>query len=227
MVTFPVEQPVRLRLGDPRLPNSAIQFFHYFPRMVAFVRNDLRRSRAYRRTTDVGKILPGGFERLADRRRVPLVGLVDIGGDNRSGVQVHGVFGLVGEVGAAILHLGNPRVLVALRLPVLVRKLFALALAIHAGQLFTGRRLDPAVLGDALKHLLVRFSCIPAHDRTHGRVGFHGRSIDTKALPNYQAGLGQRLQHPAEYFLMDFQGQPLADSAQAGVVRNPLGQGES
>jgi hypothetical protein len=72
-----------------------------------------------------------------------------------------------------------------------------------------------------------RFARIPAHDRTHGRVGFHGRGVDAKAFADYQAGLGQCLQHPSEYFLMDFQGQTLPDSAQAGVIRYPLGQGES
>lgn len=50
VMAIPIEQTVRFWIGNSRLPNSAIQFFHYFPRMLALVRNDLRRNHDYRRT---------------------------------------------------------------------------------------------------------------------------------------------------------------------------------
>ncbi len=52
--------------------------------------------------------------------------------------------------------------------------LLALALTVHARQVFVAGRLHTAVLGHAMEHLPVAFARALAHDGAHGRVGFHG-----------------------------------------------------
>ena len=50
----------------------------------------------------------------------------------RSGFHIHGVFGLMGQVCASMLHLGDARVTVMRIHPILVRPLL-FSLAIHPG----------------------------------------------------------------------------------------------
>src|SRR4029453_18743196 len=59
------------------------------------------------------------------RQRLPVAGIgaVDRDGHDRAGVEINRVLGLVSQMGAAVLHLGDLRVGVRRRSPVLVRAL--------------------------------------------------------------------------------------------------------
>ena len=65
-------------------------------------------------------LVEGGFRRqgLDDRRRVALIGRVQLGCHHRAGVEVDRVLGFVSEVRGAVLHLGDPRIRVGLGDPV-------------------------------------------------------------------------------------------------------------
>ena len=62
--------------------------------------------------------------------------------DNRSGLQIHCMLGLVRQVRPPVLHSGNPRIRIMRVLPNTVRS-FARALAVQFGQIFPPGRLNP------------------------------------------------------------------------------------
>ena len=82
-------------------------------------------------------------ERGFECRRVALVGLVDRGRHDHTRVEIDRMFGLVGEMRRAVLHLGDLCVGIGLARPVLVRQLLALALAIKTNEVVSRRRLGP------------------------------------------------------------------------------------
>ena len=83
-----------------------------------------------------------GRERLRDRRRIALMGLLNGHADEGSRFQVDRVLGLVREVRATVLHLRDARVRVVRMLPVRVAALLR-AGAIESRQIRPGRRLGP------------------------------------------------------------------------------------
>jgi len=75
-------------------------------------------------------------------RRVALIGLMHSGCDDRAGIKIDGVLGLVRQVRATVLHLGDTRLGIDRRGPIFVGKLLALAGTIHTNQILGARRLD-------------------------------------------------------------------------------------
>ena len=94
----------------------------------------------------------------------------------------------------AVLHLGDLGLGVALRNPIRVGKLLALALPVQTRQVLGRGCLDPAFPGQALQHLPVAFAVVAPHDVPQRRVGLHGRGIDADALALDQPRLGDQHQ---------------------------------
>ncbi len=68
-------------------------------------------------------LLGGRDQRLDARRRVAVVGILHRHADDRAGLQVDRMLGLVGQMRAAVLHLGDLRVGIVRMRPVVVRAL--------------------------------------------------------------------------------------------------------
>ena len=133
------------------------------------------------------------------------------------------MLGLVGEVRAAVLQLGDPGLGVGRRGPLGVRQPLALPLAVEPDQVLGRRRRDPALLRQPLQHLPVALAAVAAHDRAQGGVGLHGRGVDADPVALDQPVLGQALEHPGEDRLVHLERQPRAGLAQPGVVGHRLG----
>ena len=136
------------------------------------------------------------------------------------------MLGLVGQPGAAVLHLGDLGLRIRRRGPVRVGQPLAFALAVQPDQVLGRRRRDPALRRQPLEHLPVAFAAVAADDRAQRRIGFHGRGIDADPVALDQAVLGQPLQHPGEHRLMHLQRQPRARLAQPGMVGHRLGRAQ-
>ena len=120
-------------LTDPRTP---------FFLGDAFGRVLRRRCRIHRL-----EVCLGLRQGLGKRRGVALIGRVQLGRHHRAGVQIHRVLGLVGQMRRAVLHLGDLGLGVALRNPIRVGKLLALALPLQTRQVLGRGCLDPAFPG--------------------------------------------------------------------------------
>jgi hypothetical protein len=151
--------------------------------------------------TSLLQILVGSIERLLDRRRIALDATVQSHRHHRARIHVDGVFLLVGEVRAAVLHLGDLRVWVVRIYPVLVRALL-LPLTVDARQILSRRRRNPRRFREVRKKRLVAAKIVAAHDRSQRCVGFQRRRIDTERLSLQQIILAQQTEHPREDFLM-------------------------
>src|SRR5260370_17605209 len=97
-------------------------------------------------------------------------------------VHVHGVLGLVRQMGAPVFHLRDPRLLVRRTLPLFVRRPL-LALPIQSRQILPRRRLHPRRLGQSPQELLIRLARVPPHVRPHPRVRFQRRRVHPHPPP--------------------------------------------
>ena len=178
--------------------------------MIAFVGHTFGWVLSRRRRVNAGKVLLGRRQRLGKRRRVALVGGVQLGRHHRAGVQIHRVLRLVGQMGRAVLHLGDLGLGVAPGNPVLVRELLALALAVQTRQVLGRGRLDTALLGQALQHPPVTLARVPSHDVAQRRVGLHGRGIHPDTIALDQTCFGNQRQNPVEDRRVNFMRQARA-----------------
>jgi hypothetical protein len=141
-VAFPVLPPTH-RLGDVAAAAGQRQIQHHAFAVVALVADGLFGSRSrlglVAGLASLLQILVGRVERLLDRRRIALDAAVQSHRHHRAGIHVDGVFLLVGEVRAAILHLRDLRVRVVRIYPVLFRALL-LPLTVDARQILSRRR---------------------------------------------------------------------------------------
>ncbi len=166
------------------------------------------------------------LQRVVEGGRVAAIGGVDRGRDDRLGVQIDRVLGLVGQARAAVLHAGDLRLGVGRARPLGIAQPLALALAIELLQLGRARRRHAALLGHPGQHRAVALAAVAPADRAHRRVGLHGRRVDADALALDQSALGELLQHPGEHPLMHLERQPGAAPAQPGMVGHPIAQPE-
>ena len=95
------------RLGDPGRPGATVQAFQNGARMVAFVGHTLRRRVRRRLAAGIRQMAFGTRQRALDRPGVALVGGMQFGRRHRAGVEIDGVFRLVGEMRGPVLHLGD------------------------------------------------------------------------------------------------------------------------
>ena len=143
--------------------------------------------------------------------------------DNRSGFHVHGMLGFVGQVGAAVLHLGDARIRIIPIDPLLVRP-FLLPLAIHSRQVFPCRRGDAGLLGQPFEKLLVALSVVSPHDRAHRRVGLQRGRVNADLLALHQSRVRQQSQDPRKDFPMGFHIHQAPGPRNRGMVRGTLFQ---
>ena len=152
------------RLGDPGRPGATVQAFQNGARMVAFVGHTLRRRVRRRLAAGIRQMAFGTRQRALDRPGVALVGGMQFGRRHRAGVEIDGVFRLVGEMRGPVLHLGDAGLRVGLGHPRLVGQLPALTLAVQAHKVLRARRLDPAFPRHPGKHRAIVLAGIAAHD---------------------------------------------------------------
>jgi hypothetical protein len=135
-------------------------------------------------------------------------------------VEIDSMFGLVGKMRRAVLHLGDLRFRIGLARPIFVRELLALSLAVKPDQVVDRRRLDPAFLRHPRQHLAIALAIVAAHDRPQRGVGLHRRAIDANALAFHQPALGDQHQDEREYLLMHFVRQAAACLRQPRMIGN-------
>jgi hypothetical protein len=68
------------------------------------------------------KLLRGFRRRLLHRARIAIVGILHRDADDRTGLKVDSVLGLVSQMGSAILHLRDLRIGIMRMRPVVVRR---------------------------------------------------------------------------------------------------------
>ena len=90
-----------------------------------------------------------------------------------AGVEIDRVLGLVGEMRATVLQLGDLGLWIGLAGPLLVRQLLAFAGAVDADEIVRIRRLDAALLGHLLQHFAIGPAIVPAHDGAQRGIGLH------------------------------------------------------
>jgi hypothetical protein len=70
------------------------------------------------------------------------------------------------------------------------------------------------------QHLAIGLATVTTHDGSQRRVGFHRRAVDADPLALHKTVLGDKVQNPAEDFLMYPVRQPRARLRQPGVIGN-------
>jgi len=110
--------------------------------MIAFVGDQLGRGFLGWCRIERGQLLRRGLERTRQAGGVAVVGGVQFRRNDRTGVEVQRMLGLVGQTRAAILQLGNPGVRIGWTLPVGVRQFLAGAGAVQPHQIIRGRCRD-------------------------------------------------------------------------------------
>ena len=142
-------------------------------------------------------VLRGFDQRLDARRRVALVGVLDRDRDDRPGLEIDGMLGFVGQVGAMILHLRDLCVGIVRMRSVVVRP-FLLPLPIDPRQVLAGRRLDTRSLRQLRQEVLIGLPGVAPGDAPQRGVGLEGRRVDADRRALDQPGVGQALQHSRE-----------------------------
>jgi hypothetical protein len=139
----------------------------------------------------IGNRRPRLRQRLLDRRRIAQIGFLQRHRHHCPGVHVHRVLGLMGQVRAPVLHLGDARVRIMWVHPLVIRPLL-FSLPIHPRQVFPCGSRDTRLLCQPFQEILVALSVIPPYDRTHRRVGLQRRGINSDPLALHQTGIRQQ-----------------------------------
>ena len=145
------------------------------------------------------------------------------------GRQIDDVFGLVGQMRATILHLGDPAVGVGFALPLLVRDLFVLAFPVEPSESLRPRARRPVRSGPLPRIRRWTYSCqsSPVSRRTMLFIAASASRVVASTptvLPLKRPAFLGHLQHKAEGLLMNRQRQSVANSCQARMVRRLFAQ---
>ena len=112
---------------------------------------------------DVVQIHRGLDQTPGQRLGVPLIGAAQMDRHQGLGIQIDRMLGLMSQVGASVLHLGNAGVRIVRVLPVVVGALLG-SLLVELGQILPRRRLDAFGLGQTLQILIVALTRVAPHD---------------------------------------------------------------
>ena len=164
---------------------------------------------------------PGFGKSRRHTRGVPAIAGLYRQRHHRAGLQIYGMFSLIGQVRAAVLHLRDPRFPVVRIHPVPVRQ-GLLALTVKPLALGRRRFLDTFALHQLRDVLVVAGPAVPAHNRFQRRVGFQRRGVHPQVLSAQQTLRCQPLQHPPEYRLVRSQVHQPPRLGQRRVVRRLL-----
>ena len=135
-----------------------------------------------------------------------------------AGVEIDGVLGFVGQMGATVLQLGD----LASGSVLLIHSCVREPLAWRS----RSRRMRSSAFGVAtplscaicVQHLAIALAVVAAHDGAQRRIGLHRRAIDADPLAFDQTLLGNELQHPAEDCLEHLVRQTSARLRQPRVI---------
>ena len=220
---MPARDAPALGFSNPGLPRTPVEVLQDRARVIALVGHALSRVVRRGRCTHARQVAPRRVQGAGDGGGVAFVSRMHLGCHHRPSVQIDGVFGLVGQVGCAVLHARDPRLGIGPRHPLLVRQPLARTLPVQADEVLRCRCLDPALLGHPLQHLPIARAGVAAHDLAQGRVGFQGRGIHADPFTPHQPAFGDQGQNPAEDALVHLMGQTAPRLRQPGMVRNPVG----
>lgn len=132
MIAVPGVETLPLGFGNPAAPRAAIQPLEHVTGKIAFISHKIDRIvRAGWCFAHLLQVVLGGLERLAQGRRITLIGFVNHGGNHRAAVQIHRMFRLVGQMRPAVLQLGGLGFGIDRRTPILVGKGLVFALAVQ------------------------------------------------------------------------------------------------
>ena len=94
-----------IRLGDIRPDADGLQIHHDLITVIALVRDQRgERLGVVHLGLRIFDLVSGGDRRVANGRRIPRVCALHGHRDDRAGVEVHGMFDLVGQMRAAVFH---------------------------------------------------------------------------------------------------------------------------
>ena len=152
---LPVAPPA-IRFGDVRPQIERPQIHQHLIAVIPLVGHHLvdHRRLSVRHDRHRLEFLRRRGHRLGDRRRVALIGTLDRHADDRAGLQVDRVLGLVREMRAPVFHLRDACIGVVRMAPVGVTALLR-ALPIHAREIGPRGRLDARRLGQPRQKLLI------------------------------------------------------------------------
>ena len=141
------------------------------------------------------ELLGGLGQRLLNRGGVALVRPLHRDADDRAGLEIDRMLGLVREMRPAVLHLGNLGVGIVRMAPVVIRA-FLLPLPIDSRQIGARRRPDAGGLGERRQKLLIALAAVASDDAPQGGVRFQRRGIHADRLAFDQVGRTETLQTP-------------------------------
>ena len=178
-----------IRLGDIRPDADGLQIHHDLITVIALVRDQRgERLGVVHLGLRILDLVSGGDRRVANGRRIPRVCALHGHRDDRAGVEVHGMFDLVGQMRAAVFHLGDLRIRIDGAPPGLVRCRL-LPLPVQAGEVVARRGGNARRLRQAGQIGLVVLAGVPPHDAPHRRVRLQrgGVDPDRRALQHARA----------------------------------------
>ena len=196
--------------------------------MIALVGNDLvgDRDRRRGRLVDGDQLLDRFRQGLIDRRGVALVGALQRHRNDRAGLKIDGVLGLVRQMRAPVFHLRDAGIGIVRMCPVVIGALL-LSLPIQTRQGRPRRRLDPRGLGQRRQKLVIALPGVAPYDAAHGRVRFERGRIDRQRFPFNQTRDSQTLKHPREHRPMGVQIDQSARPRYRRMIWRTLGQPQS
>lgn len=152
---------------------------------------------------------------------------MDLGGQESTGGEVDRVFGLVGEMGGAILHLGDAGVGIGCRLPVLIGQFLALAFAVKADDGGGVYRFLTGFPHECFDVVEVGGAGIFPGQAFEGGIGFDGGRVNTGSIGGDQPLPVDDGQDALEGSPVDLHGQALPPDAEAGMVRRRFMKGNA
>lgn len=174
------------------------------------------------------ELLGGLGKRLLNRRRVAAVRTWHGDADDRAGVEIDGVFGLVRRMRSAVLHSRDLGVrscgwvqscIRALLLPLPIDPSKSARVGVPSA--------DPGRFCERRQELFIALAAIASHDAPQRRVRIQRGRVDACPLAFDQAGCTETLTDPCKHGPMRFERDEAARPRNCRVVRRRLVQPDS